>query len=324
MYRLTQTYLLYLLLSTLATVWGCRKDVKEFSPYVPSQEDLSLLLSQAPGPSTYTAFQFGGSIPDTTLTTASGVRVFLADTENLFADDAGTPVPCSTCPMLKIEVTNVLSKGDLVARGLNTTSAADGKMLESAGVVYVQANCKGQALHLLPNRYLKVQIPANDVKNDFELFTGAFDDQKKWPGWTATGEPVYSADWLLPGTGATQTGYELILPYLGWNNCARPLIEQTSPFCVSLPAQFTALNTRVFLVFDNVHAMAELKGDDHSSEFCFPEAPVGYTVRVLVVSKTGGQYWLQLKPWETGTNVMLPMSPQPLDEQTVLNVIKSL
>lgn len=321
MNRLKKT-LLYTLLSTLATVWGCRKDVEEFRPYTPTQEDLGQLFQQAPGTSTHTVFPFGGSIPDTTLTTASGVRVFLADTENLFADDAGTPVPCSTCPDLKITVTTALSKGDLMARRLPTITTPDGQMLESAGVAHVQATCNGKMLQLLQNRYIKIQLPAAEVKPGMQVYTGALDGQNNLTGWNNTNTTVFWAEWPL-GSGVQQTGYELITQ-LGWSNCARPVIEQTATFCVTLPEQFSALNTRAFLVFDNIRAVAEMKGDDNTSQFCFDEAPVGYPVNIVVVSKTGGQYWLVQKPWELGQSTNLALTPQPLSDKDVLAFIKSL
>lgn len=317
-----QKILLYLLLSTLATVWGCRKDVEKFIPYTPTQEDLSLLFQQAPGPSTHTVFPFGGSIPDTTLTTASGVRVFLADTENLFADNAGTPVPCSTCPDLKVTVTTVLSKGDLMARRLPTVAAPGGQMLESAGAVQVQATCQGKTLQLLPGRYIKVQVPAPTVQSGMEVYTGATDGTNNLTGWNGTGSAAFWAEWPLGG-GIQQTGYELIAQ-LGWSNCARPVVEQTAQFCVTLPEQFSALNTRAFLVFDNIRSVAEMKGEDNTSTFCFDEAPVGYPVKIVIVSKTGGQYWLAQKPWELGQNANLPVAPQPQTDKEVLSFIKSL
>jgi len=321
MNRLKKT-LLYTLLSTLATVWGCREDVEEFRPYTPAQEDLGQLFVQAPGASTHTVFPFGGSIPDTTLTTASGVRVFLADTENLFADDAGTPVPCSTCPDLKITVTTALSKGDLMARRLPTISTPGGQMLESVGVAHVQATCNGKNLTLLPNRYIKIQLPAPEVKSGMEVYTGALDGQNKLTGWNSTTTTAFWAEWPIGG-GVQQTGYELIA-HLGWSNCARPVNEQTATFCVTLPAQFSALNTRAFLVFDNIRSVAEMKGDDNSSEFCFEAAPIGYPVKIVVVSKTGGQYWLVQKPWELGQSTNLSISPQPMSDKDVLAFIKSL
>ncbi|TNE64240.1 MAG: hypothetical protein EP344_03900 [Bacteroidetes bacterium] len=315
---------LYLLLSTLATVWSCRKDVEEFRPYTPTQEDLSQLFWQVPDASSHTVFPFGGSIPDTTLTTASGVRVFLADTENLFADDAGTPVPCSTCPDLKIEINTVLDKGDMISRGVLTTEHPDARILESAGIVEVRVTCNGQALELLPDRYIKVQIPADEVKNNMEVFTGSLDVSQQWAGWTSTGTEAFWAEWLLPGNGAQQSGYELILDRLGWNSCARPLPGSSSSFCVQLPEQFTALNARVYLVFENLPAVVELKGTDNSSAFCYPEAPVGYPIRVVTIGKTGGQYWLSSTFTEIGTNVDMSQTPHPVEENNLLNFLTKL
>lgn len=322
-----KTYQLFAVLSTLAVaVWGCRKDVQEFIPYEPTLENLNQLLLQAPDPLTQTDFQFGGNvIPDTVLSAASGVRVFLADTENLFADDSGTPVPCSTCPSLKIEVTTVQRKGDFVSRKLPTSRHPDSKMLESAGAVLVRVLCGNKELQLLPNRYLKVQIPVNSTNQpDMTVFTGVLDAGKNVAGWSDTNESAFLAKWPLPGSGALQDGYELIVPQTGWCNCARPLTEQSSPFCVTLPSQFTALNARVYLVFKNNNAVAELTGNDASSEFCFPEAPLGYPVTIVVVGKTGGQYWLANPFTEIGTNVQLPVKPNPLQEQDLINFLKNL
>ncbi|MBK9336791.1 MAG: hypothetical protein IPM98_09460 [Lewinellaceae bacterium] len=326
MHRLRKTYHLVLFLSTLSMVWGCRKDTHEFIPYTPTLEDLGLLLLQAPEASTRTVFQFSGNaVSDTMLTSASGVRVFLADTENLFADDAGSPVPCSTCPTLKIDVTTVLRKGDFLARKLPTATYPDSRMLESAGAVQVRVLCGNKVLQLLPNRYLKVQIPAvNTAQPDMSVFTGVLDAAENVTGWTNTNEPAFLAQWPLPGTSDQQSGYELIVPQTGWSNCARSLPETGSPFCVTLPGQFTALNARVFLVFQNTNAVAELTGNETSSEFCFPEAPLGYPVQVVVVGKTGGQYWLAKQFTEIGTNVQLPLQPAPLSEQDILNYLKSL
>lgn len=310
----------YILLSALA--WGCRKDVEEFRPYVPTQEDLTQLFTQVPAGTTHTIFQFGGTLPDTTLTTSAGVRIFLADTEHLFEDETGTEVPCSTCPNLKIEITTVLSKGDLIARGL-TTATSDSHMLESVGMVELRATCGGKPLFLQSNRYVKVQIPAPEVKPDMAVFEGVFDTDLHFTGWNQDTSKVYWADWTLPG-GIIQTGYELIDTHLGWSNCARPIDEQSSSFCVTLPGQFNTLNTRVFLVFQNIRAVAELSGNDSSPVFCFSGAPLGYPVKVVAISKTGGQYWLVNHFTEIGSNVQLTLSPIPQSEKDILTFFKGL
>lgn len=315
---------LYLFLCASVTAGSCRKDVEEFRPYVPIKEDLDPLLKQVPDALSSSTFLFGGSIPDTTLTTSSGVRIFLADTEQLFADETGATVPCSTCPSLKMEVTTVLGKGDIIARGISTSRYPDARMLESAGVVEIKASCNGKTLKLLPGRYMKVQIPADNVSPGMEIFTGNIDPVAGWQGWTATGTQAFWADWPLVNPPGLQTGYELIVPALGWSNCARPVIEQSSPFCVTLPEQFTALNARVFLVFKNTRAVAELKGDDDASTFCFPEAPLGYPVNVVVLGKTGGQLWLVSNFTEIGSNVQMSLTPQPQEEQQVVSFLKNL
>ncbi|MBL7797132.1 MAG: hypothetical protein JNJ90_11615 [Saprospiraceae bacterium] len=323
----SKTYQLLAVLSTLSVaVWGCRKDVQEFIPYKPVLENLDQLLLQTPDPTTRSVFQFGGAvIPDTILTSTSGVRVFLADTENLFADNAGTPVPCSTCPSLKVEVTTVLRKGDFLARKLPTSTYPDSEMLESAGAVQVRVLCGNKELQVLPSRYLKVQIPtASTNQSNMTVYTGVLDAEKNLSGWSDTNEPAFLAKWPLPGSGDQQDGYELIIPQTGWSNCARPLNEQSSSFCVTLPEQFTALNARVFLVFKNNNAIAELTGDDESSEFCFPQAPLGYPVTIVVVGKTGEQYWLTNLFTEIGTNVQLSVTPVPMQEQDLLNFLKNL
>ncbi|MEQ1744270.1 MAG: hypothetical protein ABMA02_02510 [Saprospiraceae bacterium] len=320
-----KTYQFLLALYILAAA-GCRKDEQKFIPYEPVQENLGSLLGKVPDASTQTVFQFGGSVvPDTILTSTSGVRVFLVDTENLFADETGTSVPCSTCPALKIEVTTALSKSEFVAHRLPTSTYPDPKMLESVGAVNVRVFCGAKELQLLPSRYLKVQLPAlTDAQSDMLAFVGVLDMEKNVAGWSGTGEPAFLAQWPLPGSGAQQSGYELIARQIGWSNCARPLTEPGSTFCVKLPEQFTALNARVFLVFQNKNAVAELKGNDASSKFCFSGAPLGYPVNVVVVGKTGAQYWLANLFTEVGTNVELPVTPLPLSEEDLINFLKSL
>ncbi|MFN0015581.1 MAG: hypothetical protein ACKVU2_13625 [Saprospiraceae bacterium] len=320
-----KTFQFLLAISILAAA-GCRKDEREFIPYTPVQENLDLLLEKVPDASTNSVFQFGGNVvPDTTLTSTSGVRVFLVDTEKLFADENGVAVPCSTCPALRIEVTTALRKSDFVAHRLPTSTYPDPKMLESVGAVNIRVFCGTNELRLLPNRYLKVQMPApTDAHADLRTFVGVLDSEKNVAGWFNTGESAFLAQWPLPNSGAQQSGYELIVRQTGWSNCAQALTEPSSTFCVKLPPQFTALNARVFLVFQNKNAIAELKGDDTSSTFCFSGAPLGYPVNVVVVGKTGAQYWLANQFTEVGTNVELTVAPLPLSEQDLINFLKSL
>lgn len=304
-------------------LWGCRKDVEDFRPYAPSAQELSALLEgQVPNASTNTAFVFNQLSEDKVLETPNGTKVFLIDNDHLFADQAtGATVLCSTCPDLKIEVTEVLDKSDVIARGLNTV--ADGGILfESGGMVRVQASCNGQPLALLPDRTLKIQLPNNDPQNDFFVFNWNNPAVSTDMHWSMTNQEVFKAEW--PAPNGVQLGYELLVKDLGWSACGRILTDTTSSFCVELPPGFGDQNTLAYLVFENQETVAPLQFDLGQNKFCFPKVPTGFQVQLLAVSKLGGQYWLGKAQTETGTNTTFQLGTQEMTEQAVLNFVKSL
>ncbi len=305
--------------------WGCRKDVDEIRHYPNTQTELSLFLKQVPDPATTTIFLFDGLNEDRVLETPGGVRVFLTDVDQLFSskDSPSTAVACSTCPELKIVVTVANTKGDILARELSTYSNDD-MLLESGGMVHLQAFCGTTALQLLQGRTVKVQLPANDAKDGMFVYTSAYDNSG-FDGWEASTQAVFKADWLAAGGTGVNKGYELILPKLGWSNCARPLsLTSVTPFCVKLEPGYTGLNTQAYLVFDNILVVAPLKFDDTSHSFCFPNVPAGYPVRIVSVAKLDTAYWLGAATTETGTNSTLALQPQQKEALDLLGYLRGL
>ena len=225
----------------MLVLWSCRKDVERFQPYSPTADELGTILAeQIPGVTTHSTFTLNNLTTDKILETPNGARVFLIDTDHLFADAAsGQTVLCSTCPDLKVEVTEVLDKGDIIARGLNTVSVT-GMLFESEGMVKISATCNGQALALLPNRTLKIQVPENNPDNGYFVFNQVADgiaDRQ----WENSGQEVFKAEWPLPN--GTQLGYEILANDLGWVACGRQITDPSSSFCLSLPAGFADQNT---------------------------------------------------------------------------------
>ncbi len=315
----------------LLLAWGllwasaCRQDVYEFVPYAPVEEDLQSLFSQVPDENTSSTFYFEGKgtpIEDTILTHPSGVRLFLSDTEALFEDDNGAPVPCSTCPDLKISALFVAQKGDLLARQLPLITYPGGEVLESAGILQIQATCSGQPLRLRPGAFIKVQIPVTPPENNMTIFSAKTDDSGKVVGWRGGNTPALPVLWPSPLGGNLQSGYEAQLPQLGWFNCARVLPEPTTTLCVELPAQFTALNSRVFLVFENTNTAIELSGNVASSRFCSEHTPVGYPASVVAIARTGQQHWIALATTETGALPQLLLIPKPASQDDVIALLK--
>lgn len=314
--------ILYALLNTLllAGVWSCRKDVDEFRTYPISLADLDPLLGQVPNSSTKTTIPLGGLTKDTIVVTTGGLRIFLTDTEQLLVDANDNPAPFSTCPNLLMEVTEVLRKGDMIARNVPST-VANGAMLESDAILRIRFTCDGTPLKLKQGRNIKIQIPETNRQDNLFVYNGTMQNDSLI-GWTATSEPVFWADWISNVTSETVYGYEMIATQLDWLSCSRPLSDPASNFCVNLPDGFSNLNTVVYIVFKNVKAIVPLTGN--ASQFCYAQAPQGYFVKLVTVSKYGEQYWLGNKETEIGTNTVLDVVPQIVSEQQMLNFLKGL
>lgn len=317
-------FFIYALLSTLtlAGVGGCRKDVESFRPYPPTLDAIRQTLQQVPGANTKTAFSLSAVTEDKVLVTPGGVRVFLTDPDNLFEDANGNPVPCSTCQTLGVEVTEALDKSDIIAYGVPTTTL-EGTLLESGGMVRVAVSCDGKTLRLRNDRKLKIQVPATDPVDDMLVFQGvAVNDT--FLGWNDTGLPVFQAEWQNSNLDIVQ-GYEILTPYLDWINADRFINEPTTSFCVDLPENFNPENTTAYLVVNNIRAIAFLEYNLAEQTFCWPNAPIGYPVRIVTISKTAdGQYWLGNQETEIGTDATLNVSPKQVSDQQVLDFLKSL
>lgn len=315
----------YALLSTLISVWGCRKDVETFRPYGSSIADIDLLLGQLPDASSVTVFNFpAGLATDSVLSTPNGIRVHLTDVDQLFvrAGD-GAPVALSNCGAIQIEVTEAFRPGDILGRKLSTATTSQ-TLLESGGIVRVRAFCSGQPLELAADRTLKIQITtAQDaLQPDMKVYNAVFNPDQSFAGWTDSGQEVYWAGWPTPQ--GQKVGYELIVENLGWVNCGKGIDEQSTAFCVSLPIAYDIENTQVFAVFKGRRTVHAMVYDDVREAFCLPDAPIGYLVQVVTVSKAGNRYWLGSKETEIGNNATISFSPEETTQDAVLAFLKSL
>lgn len=316
---MTSARLLYLPILLLLALWSCREDKEVFEPYPASAQEISALLEQqVPAASTYSVFSLSNLTDDQVLETSRGTRIFLVDTDHLFSDaNTGSPVLCSTCNDLKIEVTEVADPSDIVARGLSTVSDA-GTLFQSGGMVKVTVQCNGKTLALLPDRTLKVQLPNNDAQNDYFVFS-----KTNAAAWTMSAQPVFKADWITTG-GQTLSGYELLLKTLGWSAAGQMMTDPASTFCIELPTGFGGENTLAYLVFKNQTLAVPLQFDLGKNTFCHDNIPIGYQVQLMAVSKLGDQYWLGKAGTEIGTSATLQLGSQQQTEEGVVNFVKGL
>ncbi|MCA0236323.1 MAG: hypothetical protein LCH81_08055 [Bacteroidetes bacterium] len=320
--RILQNIGLVLLL--LLTGWGCRKDVDTFRPYSISVADITLALQQVPEPQSTSLLMLQNRQGDTVFTTPGGVRIFLSDLDHLFVNASGAVVPCSTCSDFRLEVVEVKTKGDLIARNTGTVTPGN-QVLESGRVLHLKATCGGEELALAQDKLLKIQIPAEQplIANQvFSNLAGTTNDN--FTGWSGTSEPVVNAEWSISNGSAFQLGYQLFSAELQWICAGRLLEEANSSFCLELPLGFTNKNTKTFMVFKNISTVLPLTYDAADFRFCASIVPQGFPVQLLTISKLGNQYWMGYKDVETGASNSATIEPQKVTEQQVIDFVKNL
>jgi hypothetical protein len=311
-------------LALLSASWmGCQRDISVFEPEEITQAQLLSFLQTAPQAATKTVFTLNGLSKDTMLTTPGGVRVFLTDTDALFGNSSTVATPCSSCTDLRMEVTEVVKRGDMVARGLPSIGI-DGAWLENAGAVLVEVFCNGQALKILNGRSIKIQLPAAATANDYEVYVAELDGQHL-NGWKNTGQVVYQAEWLLP-SGSQQEGFEILAAQTGWNSAQKTFSTTSNELCIDLPTYYNADNTLAFVMVDGRKVIAPLQPSIVGGQtvFCYDHVPAGYNVQIVVLTKVGDEYWLGYQKTESGTSSTFVVTPNKSTDGSVLDFLKNL
>jgi hypothetical protein len=225
----------------------------------------------------------------------------LTDTENLLIDEGGQPLTSSTCNTLNIEVTEVRKQGDMLARGLHS-EAEEGQLLDAVVMVKLRFLCDDKPVKLRTDRIMLLRVPVNTatLDDDYQTYFSSTASDSAFTRWAFPGTPAYFAEW--PVGQNLQKGYELVVDRLGWIACARPVFNSTaSTFCVQLDAPYNVQNTRAYIVFEGVNAVAALRAAPGSTAFCYPQAPVGYPVQVISTTKLDSGYELGNFNTEIGT-----------------------
>ena len=306
---------------------ACRKDNTTFTPYTASLGEIDYFFQGTLNENTTTVFALKGGavIPDTILTTPGGVRIFLTNTEFLFADALGSVIPASGCQQIKIEIIEVRDKGDWMAR-LLPSSTADGRVVDHTGAVRLRIICDGQEVVLADDRYIKIQIPSGTLNGNMTLNYLPVNADGTYNGWEAgEANSIFWAEWQGQLPLGLISGYELLTRKTGWVTAVRALEAVSySNYCVSLPLQFDADNTRVFLLFDDTQTIAEMKSTGEPSKFCLAQTPLGYSVRLITVSKAGPTYWLGNEKTETASDATFHLSPIEKTAAQISAFIKGL
>jgi len=104
---------------------------------------------------------------DTVITCKEGTKLTIP--ANCFVTAEGKEVG----GIVKFKTQEFYSKADILLAGLTTLS--DGKLLESGGMLNMQAYAEGKELKLKLGTSIKIEMPAKNKKKDMQLFNGVKD-----------------------------------------------------------------------------------------------------------------------------------------------------
>lgn len=242
------------------------------------------------------------------------------------------------CDVADICLREFYEKGDILAAGLTTHSGR--RMLQSGGMIYLQATCKGKKLRLVSGKTIKVQFPTNGAKKEKGMHTFYGRHQDNLTNWVPSireegktqDKPKPKPEVMIApidGEGDSEIEYEgeeeqmyadkseayfMESSRLGWINCDRfyEIPEKTDLFVKA----DSAMKPSVRLVFADIKSVVPgyKYGKDYTVKF--DDMPKGKVATVVVFVTKGDQIYLGMEEVTLGkvTNLDIAMRPVSKDE----------
>jgi hypothetical protein len=178
------------------------------------------------------SFTIDNSKP-TTVSANKGTEIWIP--ENCFVDKDGKPVTGE----VKVEVVEAFSMPDIISAGLTTLS--DGELIQSNGMLFIDAKSNGLSLNLAEKVELDVNMPTISNAEGFQMFTG---DGKNW----TVDSTMIGEDYLIPLPLELLYPRGNATPYEWWfGNRAKVQYIDTTTFSLTDPKfENTIIATREF------------------------------------------------------------------------------
>lgn len=213
-------------------------------------------------------------------------------------------------------------KGDLIR--MNKPTFSNGRVLATAGTVFINYKKEGKPLHLYQTTRVNIQFTEPPSTQPMKLHFGEdlFPDRFNW---------VPNADSLLNYVNATNYGYEILTNRLGWINTGYILDGFAAQINVraKLSSQFTNANTMAYLVFKNNRSVVNLFGEPSSKSFSSGGIPVGKEAIIVVLSKLANDYYLGSETFTTAAaagsiNQQVTVTPVKKSIETINQFLDNL
>lgn len=153
------------------------------------------------------------------LTGKQGTNLWIEAGAFEFTDGSGAPNAS-----VEIALRETYSMADMLLADLTTTCGD--QLLETAGMIYVDATSDGKSLQLKSDAQIVVSMPAESLREGMQLFLGEQNAEGKLTNWQATGQGYQTnLDGLLkmPPMPKFSLNKKHKLPVYQWDEASRPL-----------------------------------------------------------------------------------------------------
>lgn len=193
---------------------------------------------------------------------------------------------------VELAVREVYSRADMVLSNMPTVS--DGRVLQSAGEVYVRA-AQDSSIRLASNATIRIQTqspPGVSPQDTMRLFV-APRAQTNCFNWVLNYDPGSNIS-PAPGGYTITVGSVLYNAGIGWFNCDRFYATPNPvPLTVTVPGTTIdpRLNTMVFAVFRSFNGTLSLCDFTAPNTFTAARVPGGASVSVVVIHTSNGKLY---------------------------------
>ncbi|MBK7233028.1 MAG: hypothetical protein IPH93_12400 [Saprospiraceae bacterium] len=213
----------------------------------------------------------------------------------------GQPLPNKVVTLVIIRA---YKKNQMVRNLISTNS--EKAVLESAGMMHVEAFCDGKPLTLAPGKNYTIQIPVKDaslVNPNMEMFYG--EETRFGINWVeadqnpSIADNVFVTEWQIRDSsgGGFVVGIECFPERLNWVNCDYFLKfenrDKTEP-CIEIEASGAndKITVSTFCVFHDLNVVIAPCCEASNAKVCFSSLPIGEKVTYIVLGKGKTDYYL--------------------------------
>lgn len=209
---------------------------------------------------------------------------------------------------------NVLrKKGEWISAGISTE--ADNRLLISGGVVSMNLNNTGSELFINAGQNIKIRYNVNQTQPGMQLYNG-FQVNHGYAFQLNADPAMNYVSTIGGGYELTTTKVKLLQSAYLFDTIGIPQTKLR----VSLPSHYTNANTQVFISFNDMACVHELRPDIALKNFVSGDLPVNRPVTIVVLSKQAGDYYMESRQ----TVITLPSSGMGTSDVLMTPVKKTL